>query len=857
MTSGVSRAILAATLGVILCAASRADATIPEAAKSDPLYAKGYLVVTYYPGVYNDGTHAASTTAGLNEALVDAYNKDVPGGSLVAYFPAGTYLVNDTLKAWTQTGLPSNLPGYTFATPRNHLAVIGSTAGAQRPLIKLASGSPGFGSPASPKYLLEFRNFDPEPPYAEQPAQGYHQMLRGVNLDCNGNTGAVGLYFSQAQDSSIDSVKVNATGAVAGIKGLPARGWGAVHIEVEGGRYGIDTVGTGNAGSTLAAITLRNQTISAVRHDGFVPLAIVGFDIVTPSGSAQAALTIEQGFDANGAGIILIDGRITLGAAPGSAAIDNANGKNFYARNVYVTGGNKLVRSGGLAAVQGAGTWKRIDEYSYCDQSAPDNDGKQSFDLLDGVQTKTPAPGDNGEVVSIMGNAPPPPSDLISRHRWGDLPSVDDPDVYDPVDAGIITMTNGSADVSSVALQSAIDNLQNKKIFLRKGIYRLDGTITLRKDTVLFGAARFLTRIEVNGSTWNPTSETPMITTVDDVTAMTSLSDVTIGVDATDLANDWFVALDWRAGRRSMVYMGQIYREPAATNPVNRLATQPHSLIKIRESGGGRWYFAGSRKAITSGHAAFRILKVTGTSEPLWFYGLNLEHPGGCDSYAEFLNTSNIRIYGVKTEFSGSATLEDKSVLVRFSNVANVAQFGLGAIRNAVAGQGCIEFVGTSTRVLATLIAPQVDNGTATGDTLRENFGASVGVAYPNVVALYKRGEITAADEAAMTHSGGSSDGGDSSADAGVSSDSGVPADAREPADAGASNGGGCAAAGTHAPVLPLPLVLLAGWLRTRRRRGQPLGGSMLFAPHRVLLHPAPARGDAGHRAGDHGLQRR
>lgn len=654
------RSVPAAVFVCILFTGVPARAVIPPAAKADPLYAKGYLVVTHYPGVHNDGTNAATTTAGLNEALQDAYNPDVPGGSLVAYFPEGTYLVNNTLKAWTHTGQAATDKGPDWATPKNHLALVGSTKGATRPLIRLVSGAPGFGNAGNAKNILEFKNFDADVLTEESPAQGYHQMLRGIDIDCGGNAGAVGLYFSQAQDSSIDNVRIDATGAVAGIRGLPARGWGAVNIEIEGGQYGIDTADTGNAGSTVVGVTLRNQTKSAVRHDAFVPLVIVGFTIVTPSGSGQPAVTIDRGTGANTSGVHLIDGSITLGGEPLVAAIDNREGKNFYARNVYIKGATKLMRSASLPAIAGSGTWSQINEYSYCDQSSPDSSGKASFTLIDGLQSKTPAPKNNGEVVSVTGGASPPPSDLQSRHSWGTLPSVDDGDFYDPVGAGLITLTNGEANVSQTTLQSVIDS--HKKIFLRKGIYHLNGTITLRKNTILFGAARFLTRIEVNGAQWKPTSETAMITTVDDAAATTSLSDLTIGVDATNLANDWFVALDWKAGRNSLVSMGQVYREPAVTVPVNRLQTQPHSLIKIRNSGGGRWYFAGSRKTFTSGHAAFRILKVGGTSEPLWFYGLNLEHPGGCDAYGEFSNASNIRARSPKRDPSPHPGLQSSLV---------------------------------------------------------------------------------------------------------------------------------------------------------------------------------------------------
>ncbi|MDP3069956.1 MAG: glycosyl hydrolase family 28-related protein [Opitutaceae bacterium] len=730
--------LFVALLGTVL---PRARATIPAAARSDALYAKGYLVVTHYPGVFTNETSATTTTAGLNEAIDDAYTNN-----LLAYFPPGTYLVNDTLTAHTATGVPTNAPGYTSATPRNHIAIIGATTGSSRPVIKLAASAAGFGNAGSPKPMLEFKNFDLADLTLEQEGAGYYQMLRGVDLNCNGgngNSGAIGLYFNQSQDSSIENVKVTATGAFAGFKGLPRAAGVVVNIEVEGGQYGIDALATRTAGSVVAGAVLRNQTVSAVRYDGYVPLVLVGFEIVTPSGSPQAALTITAHNRANNSCVNLIDGRITLGAEPTVAAINNSAGMNFYARNVYVTGGNKLLKSGTNATVSGTGTWKRIEEYSYCSQAAVDADGKTSWTLIDGTATRAPAPLNNGAVSSITNNAAPPPADLLTRHVWTALPSVTDADAVDAYALGI-----QPGNVSSAAFQSVIDS--HRKIFLRKGIYFLNGTITLRKDTILFGADRNLTRIEVQPG-WNPTSETAMITTVNDATATTYLGELSIGVDATDLANDWFVALDWQAGRNSMVHMGQIYREPALTTPINRLPTNPHSLIKIRNAGGGRWYSTGSRKNFTSQHPAFRILKVEGTTEPLWFYGLNPEHPAGCEAYVQFTNASNIRIYAVKSEFSGNTNWEDQSILLRFYNATNVAQFGHGAIRNAVAGKGTIEFH-NSDRVLATLIAPQFDNGTATGDTLREYVGTTnAGIAYPNVVSLYKRGVITAADEAAMT----------------------------------------------------------------------------------------------------------
>jgi len=727
--------LLLALLGTVL---PHAQAAIPPTAMSDPLYAKGYLVVTNYSGVYNDKTHPDETTAGLNEVIDDAY-----ANNLIAYFPAGTYLVNNTLTATTKSGWDGVTDDFT--TPRNHIAIVGSTKGS-RPLIKLAASAAGFGSSTSPKPLLEFLNLDKDNSGDENSGQGYHQMLRGMDLDCSGNAGAIGLYFNNAQNSSIENVKITATGAFSGLCGLPHSGTGVVNIEIEGGCYGIDTVGPGSTGNVIVGAVLKNQTVSAVRHQSYAPLTFVGFEIVTLPGSTHAAVTTEYGYyQANYSAVHFIDGIIRLGGAPEVAAIDNrsGNGKNFYARNVYVTGGDRLITSATLAAVTGTGAWKLINEYSYCNQD-PIKKDKISSTLIDGTPTRTPGPLNNGEVYSISNNVPAPPADLISRHVWTALPSVDDTDAFDAFTAGI-----APGDVSSVALQAVIDS--HRKVFLRKGIYCLDGTITLRKNTILYGADRNLTRIEVQPS-WNPTRETAMFTTVNDPAATTYLGDLSIGVDATDLVNDWFVALDWQAGRNSMVHMGQVYRAPRVTIPWNRLPTNPHSLLRVRNSGGGRWYFTGSIKAFTSQHADFRILKAEGTTEPLWFYALNPEHPSGPDAYIEFKNTSNVRIYSVKSEYSDGDSWKDKSVVLKFDHVTNVALFGHGALRNAVQSHGAIEFI-ESDRVLATLIAPQADYLTTTGDTLRETWlGINTGIAYPNVVSLYKRGAITAADEAAMTH---------------------------------------------------------------------------------------------------------
>lgn len=785
--------VLFSLLGSLL---PQAQAAIPFPATQDPLYDKGYLVATYY---LTNPNNATTTTGELNTALADAYKYNK-----ILFLPTGTYMINQTLQAWTDTGLPDGAPGYTAPNPRNHIAIVGSTAG-PRPIIKLAGSTSGFGDSTAPKVMLEFKNFKVEttslpnsdPEYigrftVEQAGAGYHQMLRGVDLHCgSGNPGAIALYFNQAQDSSIEDVKITATGAYAGIWGLPARASVTANIEIIGGQYGIDTLGTNNPGSVIIGAKLSNQTVSAVRHDGFAPLTIVGFEIVTNS-PMTAALTITPTSSTGGvhtSEINLIDGTIRALQNPTVAVIDNGAGKNFYARNVYIrvdgsTPAN-LIKSGTNPEVIGTYTWNLIPEYSYCNLAGPDNSGKQSYNL-------TGSTPDKAETVATGVKAGgTPPSDLRSRHVWPAKPSLEDPDAVDASTLGIFP-----GDVTAATFQAAID--ATKKIFLPAGVYRLKGQIILRKHTILFGADRNLTRVEV-ASSWNnsssqyPSSQVAMIKTDDDVTATTYLGDLSIGVSVRPAGpfdsslgasvNDWFVALDWQAGRNSMVHTGGVYAQDEAMTPP--YPTNAHSLLRIHNGGGGRWYGVGARKNYTSANPNFHILKVEGASEPLWIYGLNLEHPSGTSSYARFQNSKNIRIYCEKSEFKIGEYLSqdeidngatddkahlfynDQSSVMTFENVENVALFGAGALRNSLSNEGglkkgLIQFSKTSTgtmdRVLATMITPQKNEYAGIlGPTLLERItsgGTNTEryVTFPDVVTMYKRGSITTTDEDIMTH---------------------------------------------------------------------------------------------------------
>lgn len=775
---------------------SLAAGAVPTAAlppTSDPLYKKGYLDSYYYnlhSGENVTDAQIAQNTANLQQALNDARQTNY-----VFYLRSGTYKINNTLKAWVQT---REKPDWT----NNNIVVVGSTKGT-RPIIKLKANANGFGDPTNPKVMLEFRNFPAvekingvEKPIGlpadgdvstEQPNAGYGQMLRNITLHCNGeadgdgrNDGAIGLYFNHAQDSSIENVNVIASGALCGIRGIPARAWGGVEITVVGGKYGIDTTAwpgvedAGNIGSVIAGVRLIDQTESAIRHPGQV-LTVVGFEINTREGADKPAITIAGSSLPQSSCLNLIDGIITLDTGfNGGVAVLNSSDRNIYLRNVYVTGGDNLVTAGG-ATETGAGMWKRIDEYNFCNNgpegdatAQPPTPNRETWTIINGQKTKGPR-----QISSVTDYSGPPPGNLVGKHIWASLPSVDDDDYYDPVGADEIK----PGIVLQKTFQDIIDYNPKRKIFLRPGVYQLTGKITLKRDTILFGAARHLTTIEAAAS-WQPTSETAMIDTEAEANATTYIGDLGIGLRADNYNYDRFVALDWQAGRNSMVHISRPFHSPRRAS---EFRTQPHTMLKIRNQGGGRWYFLGRGEAHFMQHADFRILKVENTSEALSIYGLNMEHARS-DKFAEFINARNVRIYCIKTEFGGEApsgqVVFDNSTLLSFNGVQNVGLFGHSALRHAPANPplqdgvnpppyNVLEFLGSSDKLLASLIVPQkynVEDSSASGNLLHENLsnvtndasliyvvdGAPLDTL--NGVSLYKRGTITRDDDDKMGH---------------------------------------------------------------------------------------------------------
>ncbi|MHC4395954.1 MAG: glycosyl hydrolase family 28-related protein [Planctomycetota bacterium] len=603
----------------IVCALpglTQSRAALPPGVPPDnPLAQIGCLDVTL-PVYGADPTGSVDSTTAVQNAINDAYDYQ-----MVCFFPSGTYNISDTLRCIQEY----NTHDYAHC-------LVGSVQGS-RPIIRLLDNAPGFNNPDNPKAVLHIWSQDENlttDPNDEKPGMSFNQVVKGIDIEISpqGNSGAVGIRHAGAQGCSIEDVTINVNNGFAGLYNLIGAGSGLTNIEITGGKYGIYAPTA--IFPCIAGITLKNQTDYAIyNYKSYNHLTLVGFRIIKQT--APVIKTVHIGWSDNAANINLVDGVIELTQTNVSPAIDNSIGRNFYIRNVYFKNTEKIIQSGSEPPVNSGTGWNRIEEYAYCI-----NNLSVGQTLIDGVKTI------GGELITPLQSGIAPPCDLITRHLYGDpdtFASFEDTDTVNVRDHGVFG--DGFHD-DTAALQAVINT--HSKVFLPKGQYLVSGTITLGENTHLMGVAKHLSQISPI-STWEPTSEVPIITTVDSPTANTAISFIKIEWP-TDPHKDYFNGIVWKAGAASVVR--DVFPQSGYTWEPEWSGTA-HAEIRIISNGGGKWYGLSRGRLCRTSHPDFRRLVIEDTNQPLIFYNLNIERGLG-DWQAEIINSRNVAIYGSKSE---------------------------------------------------------------------------------------------------------------------------------------------------------------------------------------------------------------
>jgi len=633
----------------------------------------GILDVTSAP--FNaDPTGGRDATKAIQDAV--DFGRD---SRLVVYFPSGTYTVSDTIKCRQGDRIPKGRVesfeklGMAASNRFSPCVLVGSSRGESRPVICLASRSPGFGDPARRKCVVHYwrYHYATKRKKARDPAPNcsFNQVF--INIDIRigeGNPGAVGIRHRAAQGSTVTNCTIDATHGYSGLEGGAGSGGSHHNVTVIGGRIGVDYRRT-QPTPTISAFTLIGQTQHAVLHKGWQAVNVVGCRV--EADQPGPLFVNESSGDGNIYGQLnLIDSQIVFNK-PDPANTLNLAGESVYMSSVYVKNAAVLVKRGNTSAQLGRSDgWCHVRELALgVDMKgiAADGPPRELRDeyrrdytcpiYIDGKRT------DERLLADVDLNAGSPPAALLTRHAFpADRVLWDAPGGVCVTDPPYNAKGNDSED-DYVAVQKAID--ENELVVIPRGCFRVSRTLKLRPTTRLIGLSAAWSRIV-------PIPDSPFFA---DSSGFLPLVQTPNDRDASPvLARMWLqgsvkvYTLRWRSGRHSVFYNNSC--RPTHRKPFD------HALNLIDGYGGGRWYNFYEEHGDHENSPRYRHLLVKGTREPLRVYQCNPEHVNHGVANMELSDARDVSVYGLKCEG------ERIAVLIR--NCDRIRIFGHGGNARAI-----------------------------------------------------------------------------------------------------------------------------------------------------------------------------
>jgi hypothetical protein len=652
---------------------------VPGDIGNQQLAALGFVDVTGAP-FFADPTGKKDVTQALQRAVNFARDHQ-----MVCYFPSGDYRISDTLSCIQNPYLRSN--GEIAGGPNFPCVLTGSYTG-PRPTIHLAAGSPGYGDPGQPKYVIHFWARGLEDPESKKPNVAKNQMLINLNIVVGeNNPGAVALRHRGAQGSAVQDCTIDVTHGLTGIEGGIGSGGSLAGITVIGGKIGMDLRETQPA-TTITGITLIRQTETAILYEGRQSLCAVGIKIISTTGGPLVK-TLPAGGRPTQGQACMVDSEIVF-EVPGGIAISAA--KSLFLSNVYAKGASKVVSNLDGSQIPGrVEDWVHIVEYAH---------GVRTKKWR-GYQFEAPVYTDGKrrleDLVRVENDKAPPP-DLQRRHVWTeDFPHWESPGAVNVKAPPYLAKGDGKTD-DTIPIQKAID--QNEIVFLPKGYYCITKPIQLKPHTKLVGAARHLSIIMVRPSATafaNPQTPKPLVESSDLKDAPTVISFCGLYVPNTVRGA---YALKWQCGEASVVRDVNFITQPLQgyKSPGNPEETNT-PLVRVMGNGGGRWY-----NFFQEGHTGqgpgYRHMLVCGADGPLAIYQCNPEHALS-DANMEIRSSRDVSIFGLKSE--------GNRCIIKIADADRVRIFGYGGNAAALEGQALFMVEGTPNFLFANLVdAPRL-----------------------------------------------------------------------------------------------------------------------------------------------------
>lgn len=463
--------------------------------------------------------------------------------AMVCFFPTGTYTVSGTIKAWSLARIGGDWQNGRINREDFHVPVlVGSAAGDQRPVLRLAPGSFPDYDENDRRFVVEFRNISPPPQNARETiddgegnvrfryeipprrlgprereqlreARPDHigAEFRGIDIEiAENNAGASGISFPTAETSGLGDVTIRFLGdGHVGLQSPPGGGSATLNLTVIGGRIGVDTTGTRfetnrfpntNNGSqptpVLTGITLIGQTELALRARVRGTLVGVGWHIETDRPGPLVHLSHHWYGDPFSSSLALIDSSIVYNT-PDEANVfigrdqpQEDQNRSFVLENVYLKNAAHVYQSHHLPADTFSANpegWHHVRRMAY-ERPPRSRSGHTLRERVwvDGAVHDTwlyqAAPMEEGGV---------PPADLQSRHIFdGAFPHFEVQGAVNIRDHGAVgdLVADDTAAIRA-AIAAAAENGSNV-VFIPRGYFKLSDTLDLLPETKLIGINR-------------------------------------------------------------------------------------------------------------------------------------------------------------------------------------------------------------------------------------------------------------------------------------------------------------------------------------------------------------------------------
>ena len=643
-------------------------------------------------GLYDVTTYGADKTGQQDSTTaiqrgMDAAYKD----QMVLFFPEGTYLISNTLKALQDR----------TESRKNAYQLVGSTTGSM-PIIKLKANSFNDGNDSNntvfengkKKAILHIWTCDFEDKEeTKNCTPDYQDQLSNVN-STNGNTAmqmaaairnlrfviesnnpdALAIRYTGNQDNLLSNVVVDAGDGFAGIYG--AIGTNAVmqDITVNGGKYGIYG-GYGGWGAYTNVKLVNQSELAFTSHSG-PHISLSGFEIIKQK---APAIGDPNGFSFSGGNSFqsgtfsLSDGSIQFAESSTEAAISVPSGNQFGISNVYVYKATKLIETDDTTFGGNTTDWSRINVFAHTISNG------SGYKLIEGTTSSSDYIPINGIETSNI--SLPDIYKLRMRHGIpsGTIPSPDHLFILSRTpNSGVINVTDrGAAPLEKVSntspeyastLNQLLSDSRVTTLFFPKGLYPIKNTLTLGKDKQIIGVSNTTSEIITHPS-WKPNARTEVIRTINDSNSANILAHMKITFSA-DNDNNNFDAVHWMAGRKSIIYNNMLRN--TAPNRCNSPWGNERMDWWFSSNGGGRAWGLGTGGGACSKYSdKYRGLLVDSTTQPLAIYSLNPEDGHGetvseRNGYmAEIKNAKNVTIRGHKSEDANSVLINNsQNILV-------------------------------------------------------------------------------------------------------------------------------------------------------------------------------------------------